>query len=338
MPTQNATPRTIRWGILGLGHIAKKFANDIKLVPNSELVAVASRTESNAKAFAEQFGAKKYYSNYETMLAADGIDAVYIATTNETHTELTLLCFKYKISVLCEKPLALNTKQVQKMIAAARKHKVFFMEAMWSYFVPAFKTAVHHATVLKTLGEPLYVKADFGAYFPFDAKARHYNIEMGGGALLDIGIYVIALAQAIFGVPKKIQAHAQMNTETGVDEVCSMMFEHKNGFSQLSAAFTAKMPTQAWIFCTEGYIYLPEGFYHPNSYTIVKYDGRNKPIEETIEMPVEGFGYQFEIMEVCDCLRAGKLESSIMTHQNSIDFMKTMDTVRKKINLKFPNE
>ncbi len=330
--------KNIRWAIMGLGHIAKKFANDLTLVPDTELVAVASRSESNAEAFAAQFNAKTYFSDYETMLKSGGIDAVYIATTNETHTELSLLCFKYKVAVLCEKPLALNSKQVRTMISAARKSKTFFMEAMWSYFVPAFKEAVHHAAILKTLGEPLYVKADFGAYFPFDAKARHYNLEMGGGALLDIGIYVIALSQAIFGVPTKIQAQAQMNAETGVDEVCSMMFEHKNGYSQLSAAFTAKMPTQAWIFCTEGYVYLPEGFYHPNSYTLVKYDGRNKPIETTIDLPVEGFGYQFEIMEVCACLRSGLTESAIMSHQTSIDFMKTMDAVRKKINLKFPNE
>jgi len=329
---------TIRWGIIGLGHIAKKFASDFKLVPNAELVAVASRNESNAKAFAAQFGAQQHYSSYEKMLSAGGLDAVYIATTNETHAELTLLCFKYKIAVLCEKPLALNLKEVRKMISAAQRNKVFFMEAMWSYFVPAFRTAVHQATVLKMLGEPLYIKADFGAYFPFEAQARHYNLAMGGGALLDIGVYVIALSQAVFGMPKKIQAQAQMNSITGVDEIISMQFEHEKGFSQLSAAFTAKMPTQAWIFCEEGFFYLPEGFHHPKSFTIARYDGRNKPIEETMEMPFEGFGYQFQIIEVCECLRAGKLESTTMTHQTSIDFMRTMDAVRKKINLKFPNE
>lgn len=329
---------TIRWGIIGLGHIAKKFASDLKLVPNAELVAVASRNESNANAFAAQFGAQQYYSSYEKMLNVGGLDAIYIATTNETHAELTLLCFKYKIAVLCEKPLALNSKEVRKMILAAQRSKVFFMEAMWSYFVPAFRTAVYEATVLKTLGEPLYVKADFGAYFPFDANARHYNLAMGGGALLDIGIYVIALSQAIFGVPKKIQAQAKMNSLTSVDEIISLQFEHAHGFSQLSAAFTAKMPTQAWIFCEKGFFYLPEGFHHPNSFTIARYDGRNKPIEKTIEMPVEGFGYQFQIIEVCECLRAGKLESMVMSHQKSIDFMRTLDAVRKKINLKFPNE
>ena len=328
----------IRWGIIGLGHIAKKFASDLKLVKDSKLVAVASRTESNAIAFAAQFEAEHYFSDYEAMLATGGLDVVYIATTNETHVELTLLCFKYKIAVLCEKPLALNSKEVKKMISAARLSKVFFMEAMWSYFVPAFRTAVHRATVLKTLGEPLYVKADFGAYFPFDAEARHYNLAMGGGALLDIGIYVIALAQAVFGAPKKIQAQAQINSVTGVDEIITMQFEHQHGISQLSAAFTAKMPTQAWIFCEQGFIYLPEGFHHPNSFTTARYDGRNKPIEETTNMPIEGFGYQFQIIEVCECLRAGKLESALMPHQISIDFMHTMDLVRKKINLEFPNE
>ena len=325
--------RIINWGIIGAGHIAGKFADDIKLVADAQLIAIASTDLSRAKTFAEKHSISNFYGNYNAILDCPNLDAVYIATTNEQHCSNTLMCLERGIAVLCEKPFALNKKEVQMMIDKAQEKKVFLMEAMWTCFVPGFKKAL---AVIQSgeLGAPLLVKADWCTFFPFDAHKRIYNKAMGGGALLDIGVYPVALAQAVLGKYKTIQVSYELNKITGVDDTCIIQTKYDSGaIAVLSSSVKAKLPVEAFICCEKGYVHLPARFHHPKKFVIGVYDGRNPTIERTVNAPFKGHGYRFQVEEVNRCLQQGKLQSDIVSHAFSIDVIETMDASRKEMGL-----
>lgn len=326
--------KKINWGIIGAGHIAGKFAEDIKLVANANLIAIASTDLSRAKIFAEKHDIPNAYGSYEAILNCPNLDVVYIATTNEQHAPNTLMCLEKGIAVLCEKPFALNKKEVEIMIAKAQEKKVFLMEAMWTCFVPGFKKAM---AVIKSgeLGAPILVKADWCTFFPFDADKRIYNKALGGGALLDIGVYPVALAQAVLGKYKKMKVSSTMNALTGVDDTCLIQTEYENGaLAMLNSSVKAKLPVDAFICCEKGYVHLPSRFHHPKKFIVGVYDGRNPTIERTVTANYKkGYGYQFQIQEVNRCLQQRKLQSDIVSHQFSLDVMETMDAARKEMGL-----
>jgi predicted dehydrogenase len=318
----------INWGIIGLGKIAHKFANDLRYVPNARLHAVASTDGQKAAEFAKQFGARYTFSSYEGLLNCPHLDVVYIATPHVLHCVNTLMFLRKRISVLCEKPLAINTHEVQMMLETARTNQTFLMEAMWTRFMPSFQKAIN-LVQSGAIGTPLSLKADFGFYAPYNADGRVFNKNLGGGALLDVGIYPITAALSFLGVPDTIQAVAHIG-KTGVDETCSLQFQYQNGaIAMLHASVVTDTRVDCIIYGEKGTIYFDPRFHHSKGLTVHYYTGQN----ERFEYPYDGFGYQCEAIEVQKCLINNQLESSTMPHMFSLDLMKTMDEVRKQIGL-----
>ena len=325
--------RTIKWGILACGRIAKKFAADLQLVEGAELVAVASRSIEKAEAFAKEFPAKYALGSYEALVELDEVDVIYVASPHSLHHEHTMLCLKHGKSVLCEKAFAINSKQAEEMVALSRSKKVFLMEALWTRFLP------HYATVREMignseLGDLKGVIANFGFKPQDPVPQRLFDPALGGGALLDIGIYPVFLAQSLLGVPDEITAH--MNpASTGVDEQCSIQFKYKNGMSaNLFATLSSNLETDADIFGTKGRIRLTSRFYEPSA-TIQFYPGH---VDTRTLIPIErgpGFGYQYEAHHVNECLREGLTESPVWSLDDTLGLMETLDRIRAGMGVRY---
>jgi len=328
--TQNQkVMKKIKWGILGLGKIAKKFATGLKDVEDAELYAVASRSKSKAETFAREHNATNFFTSYEAMLKDEELDVVYIATPHVFHHQQTLLCLDHKKAVLCEKPFAINKKQVEEMIAKARKEKVFLMEAMWTQFLPHFKFVIDLIESEK-YGKIKSLKADFGFPAPVDLDKRLYNKNLGGGSLLDIGIYPVFMAMSALGTPESIQANAKFS-ETGIDKECDMVFKYKNAVeAQLGSSILKHTPTAAIIQFEKATITLNPSFHKPTNVTIKTTDG-----EETKEFVVNSNGYNFEAEHVQKMLLEGKTESTEMTFAKSLDLIELLDKIRDQIGLEY---
>ncbi len=322
-----------RWGIIGLGKIARKFADDLRLLPNAKLHAVASTSLERSLSFAAEYGAPHAFGSYEDIVQCPDLDVVYVATPHVLHCENSLLCLENGISVLCEKPFAMNSAEARRMVGAARRNRVFLMEALWTRFIPA----VDHALQLVSegaIGQVHTVKSDFGFKLPFDPKSRIYDKALGGGSLLDIGIYPALLSLFILGkpAPEDILAAAAF-TPTDVDESCVFTFRYPQDKLALGhSTVAANTPVEAWLYGTEGTIYMYPRWHHAQKLRVSKYDGREE-IEEEIEMPYEGWGYAFEAKHVMECLREERLESDLIPLDFSLDLAETLETIREKIGL-----
>jgi predicted dehydrogenase len=319
--------KTIRWGILGCGHIAKKFATDLLLVKEARLVAVGSRTMAKAKAFAEAFPVDHIHDSYEALAANPEVDAIYIATPHSLHYEDTLLCLQHGKAVLCEKPFALNSRQTKAMIEMAREKKVFLMEALWSKFLPQYKKLQEILQAGK-LGTVKSVLASFGFRPLQPVSPRLYDPALGGGSLMDIGIYNVFMAMSILGKPDTIEA-SMTPAATGVDEQCAVLFKYKNGaMAQLYSTFATDLATEVDICGTGGRIRLTTRFFDPTA-RIEWYSGR-LDTREIIEVEKEeGFGYQYEARHVSQCLQQGLTESPVMRFEDTLLLMETLDAIRK---------
>lgn len=324
----------IKWGILGCGRIAGKFASDLKLVEDAELVAVASRNQEKADEFCSQFPAKFSHNNYEALAANPEVDIIYVATPHGMHHEHTLLCLQHQKAVLCEKALAINTRQVSEMISLARKNKVFLMEALWTKFMPHYQMLMEMVKNGK-LGEIKSVLANFGFIPAQPVPDRIFNPVLGGGTLLDIGIYNVFIALSVLGKPDEIDAWMTPAT-TGVDEQCAITFRYKNGkMAQLFSTFSSNLATEADINGNQGRIRLTSRFYEPST-QIEYYPAR---VDSKTIIPFEkpaGWGYHYEIRHVHECIRQGLNESPVMTHADSIMLMETLDAIRKKAGIIYP--
>ncbi|MFM2269707.1 MAG: hypothetical protein RL757_3148 [Bacteroidota bacterium] len=325
--------RKIRWAIVGLGKIATKFATDMQLVEQATLVAVASRNETKAQDFAAQFNAPFAFGNYADLLKIrDQIDVVYIATPHVLHGENSLFFLENGFNVLCEKPLGMNLSEVENMQKMAKKHNVFLMEAMWTRMMPSFLKMQELLADEKNIGKLGGLTANFGFPAPFDPMKRAFGKQLGGGSLLDIGIYPVMLALTVFGKPTDIKATVNFS-ETGVDQDLSLIFKHQNGeISNLQSSFIVKMPTDATIFGTTGYLHLHSRFHHSRKITISK---AADDAETHFEFPQLGYGYEFEIAEVCQCIEKGWTESPRVSWQFSHDLMEILDEIRQKIGLHY---
>jgi predicted dehydrogenase len=324
--------QTIRWGILGCGKIANKFAGDLKFVEDSKLVAVASRNESNAKEFCKTFAASRYFTSYEELVSSPDVDVIYVATPHGLHYEHVLMCLEYKKAVLCEKAFGLNYKQVHEMISFARYQKVFLMEAFWSKFLPQYKKVLE-LIVSGAIGEVKLIQADFGFCAPDPPAQRLYDPELGGGSLLDIGIYPVFLAQSILGKPIEIQA-MMTPYDTGVDEQCVITLKFENGaLAVLSSTFAADTPVEAMIAGTDARIHMRNRFH--NSIAEIEVVSGKDELKSIAVHREEGYGYQFEARHVADCIRKGLTESPVMSHQHSLDLMETLDRIRKACGIKY---
>lgn len=323
------TPK-FRWGILGAGAIARKFASDLKRLPDAECYAVGSRSQEKANTFAQEFGMPVAYGSYEALIADANVDAIYVATPHPFHKEHSIACLQAGKPVLCEKPFAINAGEVQAMIDASRAANTFLMEAMWTRFLPVNLKVCQWIAEGK-IGEPRFLLADFGFRSGINPQGRLFNPELGGGALLDVGIYPISYASMIFDAqPNKIFAAGELG-DTGVDYQTSLLFTYRNGANaMLRTAIRVNTEQRARIEGTEGAIDVPD-FWHATRASLFV----NGKLEETIEGES---GYHFEAAEVMRCVREGKTESAHLPLKESLAIVQTMDEIRKQIGLSYPME
>lgn len=325
--------KIVKWGILATGKIATKFASDLRGLEDAELYAVASRSKEKAEEFGEKFGIPVRYGSYAELAADPEVDVVYIASLHPFHMENALQCLRNKKAVLCEKPIAMNSRQLSEMIRTAEGNRVFLMEGMWARFHP-ITGVVRQWLKEKRIGDIQMVKADFCFRSQWNPQSRLLSKELGGGALLDVGIYVTSYASMILGAhPASIQAKMCMG-ETGVDEQTGVLLGYENGaMAVLTCGVRTRTPNEACIIGTDGYIRVPT-FWHASRATL-SVQGKE---DETVEIPLTGNGYGSEAREVTDCIRQGKLQSDLMPLQESKDIMKILDTIREQNHLVYPCE
>ncbi|HEY5967746.1 MAG TPA: Gfo/Idh/MocA family oxidoreductase [Chitinophagaceae bacterium] len=324
----------IRWGILGCGRIARKFAVDLRLVDDAELTAIASRNNETLELFAKDFPCKHLHNSYEALATNGEVDVIYIATPHSHHYEHTMLCLNHDKAVLCEKAFAINSRQAKEMIKTTKERKVFLMEALWTKFLPHYKK-LQELVQQKTLGDIKSMLVNFGFQTSDKSSQRLFDPLLGGGTLLDIGIYNVFMTMSVLGKPDSIEA-TMTPSPTGVDEQIAVLFKYNSGaMAQLFSSFSTNLPIQAEINGTEGCITLTTRFYEPSA-TIQLY--RQMPGEKEI-IAVEkeaGIGYQYEAKHVNECLKKGLIESPVMTHTDTLLLMEILDEIRNKARIEYP--
>ncbi|MDF2613129.1 MAG: dehydrogenase [Clostridia bacterium] len=320
-------------GLLGASRIARKFASDAVSVKGAKLYAVAARTLESAQTFQKEFNMPYSYGSYEELVNDKNVDIIYISTPNSFHKDHALLCLNAGKAVICEKPLALNAKEADEMIQAARANKVFFMEAMWARHFPTYKKAEEWINQNK-IGSVRVFEGDFG-FKEENREDIRYNRELGGGALLDVGIYPISLASMVFSMqPETINARAVL-TNQGVDETICMQFVYSNNqMAQINASINLNTPRNAYIIGDNGYIHLPHAWYGKDAYL---YNGDGILVEHFVDSSQE-IGYCFELEETIKCLESGETESARMSLTESFDIMKTLDKIREIIGVEYPSK
>jgi dihydrodiol dehydrogenase / D-xylose 1-dehydrogenase (NADP) len=321
----------VRWGILGPGGIAHKFVRGLKWLPDAAVTAVGSRSLERAAAFAGQYDIPGIYGCYEDLARDPNVDIIYVATPHPAHKDNCLSCLRAGKAVLCEKPFTMNAPEAGEVIQVARGANLFLMEAMWTRYLPAVIKA-RELLADGAIGEVWQVRADFGFRSDLDPQGRLLNPLLGGGALLDVGIYPISFASMIFGPRPSAVASLPYIGPTGVDEQFSAVFGYEGGkLATLSAAIRTNTPQDAWIIGTEATLHLPE-FWHAQSVRVL----REGEAPQVFELPFESTGYNYEAAEAMRCLRAGKLESAIMPLDETLAIMQTMDSIRQTWGLKYP--
>lgn len=323
----------VKFGIIGAGNIAETFARSLNGINEGELYAIASRKMEKAEAFKEKFNVVKAYDSYQAMYEDPNLDCVYVATPHGLHYEQMLEILDYKKHILCEKAFTLNHKQAEDVFKKAKEQGVFVMEAMWTRFLPTILGVMGHV-VEGTIGEITQLEATFSFEGNRSPDDRLYNKELGGGALLDIGIYPITLANLVLGPPALIDSHATLH-QTGVDYYETIVYEYENGaVATLKAGFNKDAPREATIYGTKGKIHIPNFWSAEEAYVYDEDDTLIEHIE--YKHPVNGFEY--EIKEVIACIENNRLESSIMPPATTIRILKQMDGLRKKWGVIYPQE
>ena len=323
----------IGWGILGTGIMARLFASELAFLPDAELVAVGSRAGASADDFANEFGVPHRHASYDGLVRDPDVDVVFIATPHPLHKENSLLALEAGKAVLCEKPFTINASEAEAVIRLAREEKFFLMEAMYTRFVPAI-VKMRQWLAGGVIGEVRALMAEYGIRADFDPKHRWFAPELGGGALLDLGIYPLSLASMVFGAPARVTSMSHLG-ETGVDEQAAIILGYDQG--QLATMYTAlrtETPMEAVILGTKGRIRLHAPLYSPAGLTLTL-TGQE---DQVVEMPFAGEGYSYQAAEVMRCLRAGELESDCMPLDETLAIMQTMDQIRAQWGLKYPTE
>lgn len=324
--------KVYKWAVLGCGRIARKFSNDLKLLPNASLYAAASRNLERAEDFKNEVGFEKAYGSYEELVNDNEVDIIYIATPHSFHHKHTLLCLKHKKAVLCEKAFAINKKEAEEMIACARENKTFLMEAFWTMFQPSFQKALRIVQSGK-LGKLKMIRSDFAFKGAFDPDRRLYNIALGGGSLLDIGIYPVFAALTALGKPDSIKTLADFSA-TGSEESIGMLFRYKEGeMASLFSSFGSFSPVHTEYWCENGYLLLNTRWHAPTSISV---HVNGEDVKTFPSMHKEGFGYQYEAAHVMDCLDRGVIESEKMSWQLTTDLMETLDRIRFDAGIHYP--
>jgi dihydrodiol dehydrogenase / D-xylose 1-dehydrogenase (NADP) len=328
------TPDTIRWGILGTGGIAGAFAEALHLLPDAELSAVGSRTAERAATFGDRFHIPNRHAAYERLAEDPEVDVVYIATPHAFHARDATLCLKAGKHVLCEKAFTINAREARTLVDTARHHKRFLMEAMYTRHLPAI-TQVRAWIKEGGIGDARMAQATRCATGEYDPAARHMNLALGGGSLLDVGIYPLSfLCMAFRATPEAAHGHALLG-ESGADEHGSAVLRFPNGgIGTMHFGLHTNAIDDARIYGTDGYITIEPPFWGASRATLVRYNAADKHID----CPIEGNGLQFEAAETMRCIRQGLSESPVMPLNESIALMQVMDDLRKPWGLDYPND
>ena len=321
---------TVRWGVLGTGGIAAAFAGDLPRVAGAELAAVGSRTSAAADAFALEHGFARAHGSWAELAADPDVDVIYVATPHAFHLPAAMACLAGGKAVLCEKPLTLDLPGSARLVQEARTRGLFLMEAMWTRCNPAIRHLVD-LIADGAIGEVTAVHADFGLQGPFPAEHRLRDPALGGGALLDLGVYPINLAHLVLGAPATVTSWGHLTPE-GVDDNTGVLLGYESGaVAVLSCSLIGATRNAATITGTRGRIELPPAFFVPQSFSLHRGD-----TTELFEHAFEGRGYQFEAEEVQRCVVGGALESPLMPHETTLEIMALMDTVRNEIGVIYP--
>lgn len=320
----------IRWGILGAGGIAAKFADAVTRHTSATVVAVASRTPGKARAFADRMGIADHHDSYEELLARGDIDAVYVATTHNDHHTPALLAIKAGKNLLVEKAFTQNAAQARQVLDAAAAKGVYVQEAMWARYLPHM-VELRAAVARGDIGEVVSIQADHGQQLTH--VPRLMQPELAGGALLDLGVYPISFAHSVLGKPRAIHAVGQM-TETGVDGQVAMVLDYgERAQAQLSTTLWASTPCMAVVTGTEGRIEVAGVFYTPTTWKLTRKDGTSYEYDGRVDN-----GFQYQAAEVARNIAAGCTESEILPWASTLEVMEIMDEVRAQIGLVYPNE
>ncbi|MEU6661360.1 Gfo/Idh/MocA family oxidoreductase [Streptomyces sp. NPDC046821] len=335
----------VRWGVLATGGIATSFTENLLGMPDAEVVAVASRSDASAKAFAERFGIPRAYGEWSALAEDEGVDVVYVATPHSAHRAAAGLCLEAGRAVLCEKAFALNAREAEELVSLARGRGLFLMEAMWMYCHPLIrrlKALVDDGAV----GEVRNVQADFGLAGHLLPAARNGALPathrlrdpaQGGGALLDLGVYPVSFAHLILGEPSDITARAVLSDE-GVDLRTAMLLSWESGaHALLNCAIDAGTPVTASITGSAGRIDIPHGFFYPDRFVLHR-DGREAEEFTTAATDGPRDSLRHEAAEVMRRLRAGETESPLVPLAGSLAVMRTLDSVRERVGVRYPAE
>lgn len=322
---------TIRWGILGTGGIARAFAAALMETPGAVLAAVGSRSIDSARGFASEFGSPACYGSYEALAGAPDIDIIYIGTPHPMHAQNAMLALRGGKAVLCEKPFTMNLREAVQVVALARAKNLFLMEAMWTRFLPAL-AEVRRIIDSGEIGVVHQVHADFGFAATHDPEHRLNKLELGGGALLDLGIYPLSIACALLGPVASVQAQGFLG-ESGVDLTTGFSMKHASGaLSVGSCSLRARTACELTVSGSLGNVRMDAMFHLAKTVTVKLADGSRR----TVDTPYLGNGYVHEAIEAGRCLREGLLESPHMTHEDTLALMRLLDTIRAQIGLRYP--
>jgi predicted dehydrogenase len=315
------------WGLIGTGGIARTFAADLAFTESGRAVAVGSRHIDSANRFADRFDIPNRHASYEALVADPDVNVVYVATPHPMHYANALLALRAGKPVLVEKAFTMNAAEAEELVATARSEGLFLMEAMWTRFLPHI-VEIRRLLTEGALGEIVTVSADHGQWFAEDPEFRLFAPELGGGALLDLGVYPVSFASMVLGEPDRIATLIDP-AFTGVDGQTSMLFGYASGAQAvLTCTLFAKSPTRGAIVGTDARIEIDGDFYAPTSFELISRTGERTRLEE----PREGAGLWHEAEEVARCLREGLLESPLMPLDESVEIMRTMDAVLGQAN------
>lgn len=325
--------KVYKWGIIGPGKIANKFAAALQLTDRGELAAVASRNPERAKGFADKYNCSTIYTDYAELVKDPSIDAIYIATPHAFHLEQVTLCLAHKKAVLCEKPMTLSANQTKTLLELAEKQQTFLMEALWARFTPMTEKILDFIAS-DTIGEVQYIKADFGFPAPPNPEGRLFNPDLGGGSLLDVGIYPLFLCTLLMGIPESITAQGNLS-ERGIDLDCQAILSYKDTKSAIIASsISYQMPITAEIVGTKGQIRIPCPWYKNHWFEL----STSHNHWEKIELPEMDNGFEYEINEVAECLDQGKKQSDRWPVTTSHQVAEIMDEIKNQLGVKYPKE
>lgn len=322
---------TIHWGILGTGRIARKFVQGLRDAPGARVLAVGSRSQVTAEKFGEDFGIPNHYGRYQDLVADPNVEIVYISSPHAFHYVHAKLALDAGKPVLCEKPFTINAAEARDLVFEARQKNLFLMEGMWTRFFPIMDR-LRKLLADRAIGDVHTIIADAGIRRSIEAKERLFRLDLGGGALLDLGVYPVSLASMVFGPPNRIDALGYIG-EYEVDERLGIILGYPDGaIASLFTAIKTESPKEAILLGAKGSIRIHGNFITPTRLTLNRYGESETCFEEEIT----GNGMHYEANEVMRCLRSGSIESPLMPLDESITIMETLDAIRTKLGLEYP--